>query len=177
MNTAAKLSSQYWFGRYGKKALLYDPEFQIPDYPYVFLWDIDQLKMLTFSRERARVNVRKVDDDSDRNVSIQNYLSWLETDGEKWLKDQQDKFGSLTNILELQAKDAALKLAEADRLKNLHQTRLESIGVPYQGVRSTHKFRSTICWSCHLPLTSNIELECIVCSWLLCRCSACGCRR
>ena len=64
-----------------------------------------------------------------------------------------------------------------DRAELLHRQKLEEMGVSYIGIRSnsTKIHRVTHCYDCKQGLDSTINLECMSCGWILCRCGACGC--
>jgi len=64
-----------------------------------------------------------------------------------------------------------------DRAELLHRQKLEEMGVSYIGIRSnsTKIHRVTHCYDCKQGLDSTINLECMSCGWILCKCGACGC--
>ena len=69
---------------------------------------------------------------------------------------------------------------DADRTpEERHKARLEKLGRKYQGVRlATHgslRRRITHCYNCKHGLDNSIDIECIACGWILCKCGACGC--
>src|SRR5690606_37080753 len=61
-----------------------------------------------------------------------------------------------------------------------HANFLRQRGLPVCGVRKKHpdKFhRVSHCWSCKNPLDNQVDIECVECGWIICRCGACGCAR
>lgn len=88
---------------------------------------------------------------------------------------------------ELAAKERAEQLAkwEAERperefkeLIERHYKFLETAGKPHAGIRKSNKqrpHRITNCWHCKGHLDNAIDYECDACSWILCKCGACGC--
>lgn len=61
-----------------------------------------------------------------------------------------------------------------------HSNFLKQRGLPVCGVRKKPpgKFhRVTHCWSCKNPLNNEVDIECVECGWIICRCGACGCAR
>lgn len=65
-----------------------------------------------------------------------------------------------------------------EALIQYHKEFLEDRGLPYSGIHirsSDYKKRETGCYACKGTLNSEVNIECIACGWILCRCGACGC--
>jgi hypothetical protein len=61
-----------------------------------------------------------------------------------------------------------------------HANFLRKRGLPVLGVRQKAKgklHRVSHCWSCKNPLDNAVDIECVACGWIVCRCGACGCGR
>ena len=60
-----------------------------------------------------------------------------------------------------------------------HNVILAKKGLQYRGTRKaeSRSRRTTHCWRCRHPLDNDIDVECVVCGWILCGCGACGCSR
>ncbi len=58
-----------------------------------------------------------------------------------------------------------------------HSEFLESRSLVNRGVRipTSHRRRVTHCWLCKRGLDNLIDVECVACGWIVCRCGACGC--
>jgi hypothetical protein len=59
-----------------------------------------------------------------------------------------------------------------------HRERIEKLGLEYKGIRAVTRLRNrriTHCWACHDHLDNTVDVECVLCGWILCTCGACGC--
>jgi hypothetical protein len=59
-----------------------------------------------------------------------------------------------------------------------HQNYFRKRGLAYAGTREPTQgiiARFAVCWSCKQPLTTEVDLECNACGWMICACGACGC--
>lgn len=83
-------------------------------------------------------------------------------------------FGGLV-IESIQALKHRAKLHEVIPL--LHAERLRELGLPNRGVRPSSRPRRhhIRCYACHKALDSGVDIECVICNWVLCFCGACGC--
>ncbi len=71
----------------------------------------------------------------------------------------------------------AKREAETRVLSTQH---LERLGIEDKRLRKRAAWkdrRETWCWQCKSPLDSALELEHVVCGWLVCLCGACDCGR
>ena len=84
--------------------------------------------------------------------------------------------------IDVELEKAAAARRERERfaalpLEEKHREMLKRLGLPYEGVRPAtprHR-RVTHCYSCKERLDNSVDVECIVCGWILCTCGACGC--
>ncbi len=67
-------------------------------------------------------------------------------------------------------------------LEEKHKIILEARGIEWKGVRKrgaavqmTPRHRRPKCWFCKQALDNAVDIECLSCGWILCRCGACGC--
>lgn len=70
------------------------------------------------------------------------------------------------------AKEAELRMLDR------HKANLANIGRDYLGVRPSSEsrvHRVSHCYSCKKDLDNTVDVECVSCGWILCRCGACGC--
>jgi hypothetical protein len=98
----------------------------------------------------------------------------------KKLKEEIDKLLPDEKWEEFKEKaehDEVVKLASL-AIEN-HKKRFDDSGVPWPGVRpqSEPMFRTPWCYACKYPLDRRIEIECVSCGWIVCKCGACGCGR
>lgn len=59
-----------------------------------------------------------------------------------------------------------------------HQQFVEHRGFSYKGVSAINRGkmrRVTHCYICKEPLDNAFDVECQACSWIVCKCGACGC--
>jgi hypothetical protein len=64
----------------------------------------------------------------------------------------------------------------ARELEMSHRKRIEKLGFRYAGLKPTAKsHRVTHCYVCKDSLDSSVDVECVNCGWIVCRCGACGC--
>jgi hypothetical protein len=75
------------------------------------------------------------------------------------------------------ARDAARQAQVVAELLKKRETYFSRLGLVDPGTREGGgKFkRVTKCYSCGKPLDNSVELECVACNWILCKCGACGC--
>lgn len=67
-------------------------------------------------------------------------------------------------------------LSEEELLTQRHAELLASQGIPNKGLRPHTGFRRvTHCYRCRRSLTTDFDLACNGCGWLVCICGACGC--
>jgi hypothetical protein len=112
--------------------------------------------------EISRQVFSRVIDVTIASQTIAAYNNWKEVGSTAWMAQVQA----------MNASDAA-----ADReLTERHKQRLQELGLPYRGVRSATTFpRIAHCYNCKKKLDNKVDVECVVCSWILCTCGACGC--
>lgn len=67
--------------------------------------------------------------------------------------------------------------SDLSSIKEYHKEFLAAKGIPYRGVNHSGKrsYRTTGCYSCKGHLDNKIDIECVACNWIICRCGACGC--
>jgi hypothetical protein len=119
--------------------------------------------------------------------TIQKYIGFL--DGKTRLpqlfEDPEDTIGYRIRLPDGTIKIASSKNLLLDSDTNypivVHKFFLEQLGIPYKGTRTPEESkkisptRTSWCWNCKRPLTSQVNLECCACDWILCQCGACGC--
>lgn len=61
-------------------------------------------------------------------------------------------------------------------LRDRHQRHLRSLGKTGEAkITTPRRLRSAHCYACKDPLSTEANLECTSCGWLICACGACGC--
>lgn len=148
-------------------------------------------------------NLRGAEEEQQRLKREQEWLErkkWESAEAERiakltpdeWHKEKLEKLSKKYHGVRLKReqerlereKGEAERLAESERIAKLtpterHKEELERLGKKYHGVRQvvrdTRKRRITHCYSCKQPLDNSIDIECISCNWIICKCGACGC--
>ena len=169
------MSNSIWVGKIAGKVLVFDPAIQLLDCPHVFLWDMHTMNICKYVPETARKQARsykKINTDA----YISAYLLWKDAHIEDWLKEETVYYHNrLTREAEELKKRQALNLT----LEEIHKERLVKMGKEYRGVRSANKDnlrrRFANCYSCKKNLDNSVDIECVACDWILCKCGACGC--
>ena len=124
-----------WVGTSSDRVVLYDPGFQMPDYPYLFLWEPTTRAMGRYSAEVAgRLLVPLQGPEASRTqFYIAAYQEWQEAHGEQWLSALRDEHGKWLNERRLaqekeaqaharREKEASERLeAEREELERRHQ--------------------------------------------------------
>lgn len=116
---------------------------------------------------------------------IQRYLikGFLRQQGEYFLHSVvglEDAVGKHLKLLKAQERKRRKDDAKASELLMLdrHKANLAKIGRDYLGVRPSSESRAhrvSHCYSCKKTVDNTVDVECVSCSWILCRCGACGC--
>ena len=169
-----------WVGVFPKTGALvvYDPLLQLDGQTEVNVYSVARETVRRFQPAEIRAIVQTVHG-ADREQAVAAYLAWRLLNGSDFLEKERRR---MEREQEEAERDSALRTAEASRLANLlierHKAHLVAIGKEYRGaaVRPS-KARQAHCWNCRESLSSNIDLACLACSWMLCTCGACGCRR
>lgn len=151
------MEEDFWWCGEGSGVLesfLYDKSIQTEE-ETVLLYTLRNNTVRRFAALAVRGSVKAEKNEQQIHILKANYRNWI--------NQHRDYLKSLVLI--------------EKNLTEKHQHRLESLGIEYKGVRRNLNViqRATICWKCKNSLNSEIDLECIVCGWILCSCGACGC--
>lgn len=143
-------------------SIVFDDSIQLND-ESVLLFVLEENDVKKYLANEVRPMLRKETDEEKIKKLEQKYESWRKFYSSKLKRLASEKPYSFQEV-----KDKA----EAE-----HKKRLEMLGLPYKGVNlhSTKKHRATHCYACREDLDSAIDLECVACGWILCKCGACGC--
>ncbi len=157
-----------WVGQIEKTPLVFDRSLQLPDCPHVFLWNTALSVMEKYVPDIVRKNIQRSREPSTIEAATVYFNAWRETTGLDWLEAERQYYQ-----LRAEREATGREPSPAER----HRERLESIGKQYLGVRKAlpKKLRVTHCYSCKQTLSNSIDVECVVCGWILCNCGACGC--
>ena len=163
--------------------LVYDPAMQLPACPHVFLWSFRSGEMSKYQPSVTRLQIKPVPANARSDSILLAYESWKAAYGAEWLEEerryyaQREQRDAAENQVKVQAAEAARVAALS--LTERHREHLQSLGKGYLGLRkpnpNARKIRVTHCYSCKGKLDNTIDLECVACGWILCRCGACGC--
>jgi len=194
-----------WVGEVDGKTLVYDPTFQLPECPHLFLWCSEDAEMGKYIADKLRPHIKSSNQHPLTTAKISAYQIWRENSGSEWLKNarqyyearrQREAEGEQQRIQreaeeeqqrnrrKLHMAELEIRKAETERFAKLtpeerHKETLEKLGKDYQGIRPAttnhQKRRITHCYSCKKSLDNSIDIECVVCSWIICSCGACGC--
>jgi hypothetical protein len=137
--------------------IVYDPRFQRENDDHIYVYSMSRNLVRRMSRVEVRNQIRSAAG-TEGDEAIAKYRLWLQEGG---TYDSAYVTGDIA----------------ANRAIDSHRKKIEAAGMPYLGVRSAYdkKHRTSHCWSCKKPLDSTVALECIACTWMLCKCGACGC--
>lgn len=103
------------------------------------------------------------------------YRKQLEEKLAKEIKIRKEK-AEKERLLKLKNTQQLKPIDKVSQLKIAHANFLNRIGKNNLGLqKSTKKHRVTHCYSCKKPLDNAIDLECVECEWIICKCGACGC--
>lgn len=66
-----------------------------------------------------------------------------------------------------------------DEVIKMHRERILAHGLAYRGAsEKSHQQRASVCFSCRASVDTRLDLQCMVCHWIICsNCGACGCLR
>lgn len=187
-----------WVGEVEGEARVYDPAIQLPDCPHLFLWDPLSREMGKFIANLTRQRIKPHSNPEAAANHVKAYQQWHMLHGASWLEGEKRYYES-RKLREVEQEKERLKreqerlererweaerAAEAERIAKLtpaerHKEHLEKLGKEYRGVRPAtrdpRKRRITHCYSCKQRLDNSIDIECVSCNWILCKCGACGC--
>lgn len=95
----------------------------------------------------------------------------LENEKQNLIKSHKDEQERLINI-----KTNLPQLSKLEELRLAHDRFLLGVGKRNLGLQYSYKIhRVTHCYACKKPLDNSIDLECVACGWIICKCGACGC--
>lgn len=159
------MSWAYWLGKFETgSTVLFDPLCQESNSPYVLLFVYRIADYRSFQKSKIRSLLSPILDRSEKLKLLMTY--------KEWLLNQQNVQIRIQAILQLR-EDTTYGTAE---LRQRHQKHLRKIGKKGAAVTATtKKHRASHCYACKAPLTSDSNLECTACRWLICACGACGC--
>lgn len=172
-----------WVGDLMGELLVYDAAMQLPACPHVFLWSLRFGEMSKYQPAVARAQIKPVGASAGSDALQIAYGLWKAAHGAEWIEEERQYYAERTkrDVTESQAK---LVAAEAARMAALsiaerHREHLQRLGKGYLGLRKPtpkpQNIRVTHCYSCKGKLDNMIDMECVACGWILCRCGACGC--
>jgi hypothetical protein len=183
-----------WVGEVKGEARVYDPAIQLPDCPHLFLWDPASKEMGKFIANLTRQKIKPYNNAEAAAGHIAAYQQWYSRHGASWLEGEKLYYESRKRREAEQehekqerlerARWEAERFAEAERIAKLslaerHRERLKRLGKEYHGVRPATRDplrrRVTHCYSCRERLDNSVDIECVSCNWILCKCGACGC--
>ena len=183
-----------WVGEVEGAALVYDPAIQLLDCPHLFLWDPTTREMDKFDANLIKKLIKPHSNPKVAARIIAAYQKWHTLHGAFWLEGEK-RFYESRKLQEAEREQERLKQEqerEQERLKRehvrlefekrlpeRHKEYLERLGKEYRGVRPATRDprirRVTHCYDCKQPLDNSIDIECVACNWILCKCGACGC--
>jgi hypothetical protein len=156
------MPAKIWIGQFAKRVVVYDSEMQPKGGQYVYLWDSSTQLIEQYVAEISRQVFSRVIDTTVSDQTLAAYNNWKAVGSADWLAQVEAMNGSA----------AAAERALTER----HMQRLQGLGLPYRGVRMATTFpRIAHCYACKAKLDNKVDVECVVCSWILCTCGACGC--
>jgi hypothetical protein len=153
-----------WFGISDSGVFVYDPTIQPALPERIILFDVERKSLALYENALAKPKLRKLQDVAAIDEAREKYKEWR-------------YFYSSTLPKIFYGPPTEFPLSQ---LEERHKQFLKLREKPFLGTkeRSTHlPIRAPKCWSCHAPLDSTINLECVACGWILCACGACGCGR
>ncbi len=169
------MSSKVWVGRLSQKSVVFDSEMQPINRHHVYLWDPAANDMQKYVAEITRGVIRKHNDREQSNNIISLYEAWKSKNLSAWLARVAE---INTDDADDDGKVASRKESRELSITEKHKVKLKSAGKPYIGTRQAAPNiprRVSNCYSCQNTVDNSINLECIACGWILCKCGACGC--
>lgn len=171
-----------WVGEIEEQSYIYDPSIQLPDCPHIFLWNPSSKEMEKFIADITRQSIKPLKNERIAAHHIAAYQDWHMLHGISWLEDEK-KYYESRKAFEVNRKQESIEhVSEAERTRNLtierHKNDLKNLGKEYRGVRFKRtdiKHRITHCYNCKESLNNLMDIECISCNWIICKCGACGC--
>jgi hypothetical protein len=164
--------SDLWVGAFVKTGalILFDPKLQVAEHDWVNLYSLSANGIRPFERSIVRDKIRRASP-SEHEQAVQAYAEWSLNDNGEFVAG------------ELLAKAQEEKKSASDLLLSEHQIRVERhrVFLEKQGKTGDAKIieprsnRAAHCYACECNLSSKSNLECTNCSWLICKCGACGC--
>ena len=165
-------NSALWIGTFIKTGaiILYDPKLQIAGHEWVNLYSINKDGVRPFERSVVREKIRHASP-AEKEQALRAYAEWEQKDNGVFVAGE---------LLEKEKKE---KERTSDLTNKEHQTRVERHKKFLDKIGKTGEARfvepcnnrATHCYSCKCNLSSNLNLECTTCHWLICECGACGC--
>ena len=159
-----------WVGDINGQLVVYDPELQQLDSDWVLLYFRMHNRCVAYLKNHARSLVKEISEDhQEYAATINSFNAWTSQQTSVSIKELQD------DLIKRQAGREKWKLS----LEEKHKARLDKAGLPSRGLvqsKGSSEARVTVCYSCHKAISSDLNLCCSVCNWILCgNCAACGC--
>ncbi|WP_423679897.1 hypothetical protein [Undibacterium sp. WLHG33] len=144
--------------------IVFDPELQFADQKTINVYSVKRNLVREFDPAKIRDKVRTVDG-LQREQALEKYFSWKVANDAELMSIEYSKLERLR--------------IERERTIERHREFLIAHGYKYLGIAVSKKRvnRITHCWNCKSHLDNAIDVECVSCGWIVCRCGACGCGR
>ena len=172
MNDMKAFPSDLWAGAFIKTGALivFDPKLQVAEHEWVNLYSLSVNGIRPFERSIVREKIRRASP-SEHELALRAYAEWSLNDngafiaGELLTKAQEEKNSASDPLL-----------SEQQSRIERHKEFLEKLGkTGHAKLIEPRSNRATHCYVCKSNLSSKSNLECTNCSWLICKCGACGC--
>ena len=165
-------SSNLWVGAFVRNGalVLFDPKLQAAKNAWVNLYSVSANEIRPYERSIVRQKIRHASP-SEYDIAVKAYTEW----------SQKDNGAFVAGELKAKAKKEISLISSSPADDNLirrerHQEFLENLGLTGNAKTvEARTNRAANCYSCKCSLSSKSNLECSNCSWLICKCGACGC--
>lgn len=160
----------YWVGKMNDQYVIYDPNVQLDESIWVSLYFRAHKNYVPYVKNHARNIITRISPTHEEySRTVNSYEEWLQKDKELKITDAIDDIKNREIKSQKRIKE----------LKASHRNHVEQAGTKYLGVSQAPKaqnVRTTVCYSCHKTISSDINLKCNSCGWIVCSsCGVCGC--
>ncbi len=164
-----------WVGQGPLGLVVFDRSIQLED-GSVLLYVVKEDHVRKFVAQELRQLLVKESSSECISEARRKYRNWKKFFSSRLKAAAQAEAFSFEKERQEEEELLATRRKEAEES---HRKRLERFNIEYTGVRkiSYERWREANCWNCAAPLDNAIDIECVSCGWILCRCGACGCGR
>ncbi len=153
--------NRFWVGSPANSRMIwvYDALMPHENPNMVYLFSVHSGTMKEYEKSFAQERLRSLLDGS-RDEAVRTYIAWHGKHSHLFLAEQ-----------------AQLTEKKKSETVERHKRHLANLGLKYRGFQHAEltQHRVTHCYSCKRRLDSDMNIQCVSCSWLICTCGVCGC--